>query len=333
MRANTLILAAGFLLVRGLAAAQQELYSDLTLDKLAGPVRSAVTSSTYPGTGVHLPNGPSVVLTVMRAHCEYDRDVFRTLGENQQTGGPYGESMLISRDAQGLLYDRRTLDRQTGVMTRYERFGPRGVINDRRYRPDGKLTAEFIQSWDENGHRSSFIAKDGDGNEVSRRRTTFTADGVLTETTSWGANGMVDWSETYDPATRISQIRNYDKDGNLRLSGTAVHDRLTSFWVSKENHSFINVGPTSGLHRDTSVCHADGTCDHLIYDYSSQDKLNPRSIELRGPAGTLKAGAYYDYVLDTHENWTSRTVQVKVNDKPLTLFEEDTRTLLYWPEP
>ena len=333
MRTTTFILAAGLVLMRGFAAAQQELYPDLKLDHLVGPVRSAVTSRFYPETDVHLPDGPSVVESVMRDRCEYDPDGFRTLGETQQKGGPYGETTIIGRDAQGHFYERRTVDRQTGQTTRYERFGPHGVIDDRRYRPDGKLTDEFAQSWDENGHRSILVGKDGDGQEVWRRRTKFTADGVKTEEISWGANGTVEWSELYDLATGTTQFRNYDRNGKLRLSSTTVHDRLTSFWASEDSLYGSSIGAQKGLQQDTAMCHPGGACDHLIYEYLSQDKLNPRSVELRGSNGTLKAGAYYEYVLDAHGNWISRTVHVNIADKQSTLYEEDVRTLLYWPQP
>ena len=334
MRTTRIVLAAGLLLSTGFSTAQQKSYTDLTLDHLAGPVRSAVATTSVHESDVRLPDGPSVVLPVMRERCEYDPDGIRTLGETQQHGGPYGESMEVGRDAQGHLYDRRTLDRQTGQMTRYERFGPHGVIDDRRYNSGGKLTDEFVWDWDENGHRSTLVAKDGQGNEVSHRQTTFTADGVMTNETSWSANGILEWSDTYDPATDLSQFKNYDASGTLRLSRTNVHGRLTSFWASQDNLYGSNFEVRSGLHRDESMCHANGTCDHMIFDYLNEDGRNPKSIELRDPAGALKAGAYYEYVLDSHNNWTNRIIRVKVTDKQQpTLYEEDIRTLLYWPKP
>ncbi len=333
MRMVQSILATGVLTLTSFAAAQQEPYTDVRLDQLAGPVRSTVTSTSYPDTEVRLPDGPVIVLPIMRRRCEYDPDGYKTLGETPQQGGPYGEMLQLSRDPQGHLYERRTLDRQSGRMVRYERFGTYGAIEDRRYGPDGKLTDEFLQSWDENGHRSLFVAKDGSGKEFSRRRTRFTIDGVLTEDSSWGANGLLEWTETYDPATDVSQFRNYDKNGTLRLSRTSVHDRVTSFWASEENLYGSSVGWSSELHEDVSMCHADGTCNHLVYEYSRQDKRDPRSVELRDAAGTLKVGAYFEYVLDAHGNWTNRVVHVRLNDKPLTLYEEDARALVYWPAP
>ena len=212
-----LLLAPALMLGDVFSAAQQKPYTDLTLDHLAGPVRSAVVSVSVRQSDVRLPSGPSVVMSVMRERCEYDPDGTKTLGETQQKGGPYGESMVIGRDPQGHLYDRRTLDRQTGQMTRYERFGPHGVIDDRRY-SGGKLTDEFIQDWDENGYRSTFVASDGQGRQVSNRRTMFTADGVMTNDSSWNANGLLQWSNTYDPATGVSHFTNYDAKGTLRLS-------------------------------------------------------------------------------------------------------------------
>jgi len=175
---------------------------------------------------------------------------------------------------------------------------------------------------------------DGQGKQVSHSKTTFTADGVLTSDTSWKANGVLEWSNTYDPATGIQLFKNYDENGTLRLSSTIVHDRLTSFWASQENLYGSDFETSSGLHRDESMCHQNGTCDHMIFEYLDEDGRNPKSIELRDPAGTLKAGAYYEYVLDSHDNWTSRIIHVKVTDKQQpALYEEDTRTLLYWPKP
>ncbi len=333
MRTTSFVFAAGLLLNNGLSAAQQKSYTDVTLDHLAGPVREAVAKISFHDSDVRLPDGPSVVSPIMRERCEYDPDGTKTLGETQQEGGPYGESMVVERDAQGHLYDRRTVDRQTGQMTRYERFGQHGVIDDLRY-SSGKLTDEFVQDWDENGHRSTFVAKDGKGNQVSHRQTTFTADGVMTAETSWGADGNLEWSSSYDLATDVSHFRNYEKNGALQLSSTTVHGRLTYFWASQDNLYGSSFDISLGLHHDQSMCHANGTCDHLIIDYLDEDGRNPKSIELRDPAGTLKAAAYYDYVLDAHDNWTTRSILVKVTDKQQpTLYEEDARTLLYWPRP
>ncbi len=327
-----LILCVGLLLGKGFVAAQDKPGLDLRLDHLAGPVRSALTKRSYSRPVVVLPNGPTVIDVVMRDHAEYDPEGNRTLGENQQKGGPYGESMMIGRDAEGGLYDRRTVDLQTGVTVRYERFGPHGVIDDLRYSGAGKLTNEFIQGWDENGRRSTWVGKDGDGKEVSHRRTTFTADGVLTEETSWRADGMMDWSETFEPATGVSQVRGYDENGKLRLSSTAIHDRLVSFWSSEKGRYLNSYEMKSGRHRDVSMCKGEGICDHLNYEYVDEDQRNPRSVELRDSTDALKAGAYYDYTLDVHGNWTSRTIRVKIPDEQQPrLYEEDARTLVYWP--
>lgn len=327
-----LVLATGLLLGNVFSTAQQKPYTDLTLDHLAGPVRSAVTKTTVHESDVRLPDGPSVVLPVMQERCEYDPDGTKTLGETQQKGGPYGESMVIGRDSQGHLYDRRTLDRQTGEMVRYERFGPHGVIDDRRYR-DSKLTDEFIQDWDEHGHRSNFVAKDGQGKQVSNRQTTFTADGVMTKQSSWNAEGLLEWSNTYDLATGVSQFKNYDVRGTLRLSSTTVHGQLTSFWASEDKLYGRSFEVRSGLQHEKSMCHGNGKCDHLITNYLDEEGRNPKSIELRDPDGILKAAAYYEYVLDAHDNWTSRTIHIKIAEKQQpTLYEEDARTLLYWPK-
>jgi hypothetical protein len=332
MRSTRSILGAGLLLYCGYAVAQQKPYTDLSLDHLTGPVRAAVSKRSFHESDVRLPDGVSVVLPIMRERFEYDPDGTKTLGETQQQGGPYGESMEIERDAQGRLYVRRTLDRQTGQMIRDERFGPHGVIDDRRYSA-GKLTDEFVQDWDENGHRSASVAKDGHGKEVSHGHSTFTADGVMTEETSWGSNGIVEWSNTYDPATDVLHSKNYDKNGMLRLSSTVVHDRLTDYWASEDNLYGSDFEVTAGMHHDESICHADGKCDHLVSEYLDTDGRNPRSVELRGPTGVLKAAAYYEYTLDTYDNWTNRIVRVKVTDKQQpVLYEEDARTLLYWPK-
>ena len=144
----------------------------------------------------------------------------------------------------------------------------------------------------------------------------------------------MEWNKTYDPATGVEQFRNYDKNGTLRLSSTIVHGKLTSFWASEDHLYGSDFSVSSGLHHDKSRCHPNGTCDHLITEYLDKDGRNPKSIELRDPSGTLLAAAYYEYVLDAHDNWTSRTVRVKVTEKQQpTLYEEDARTLLYWPKP
>lgn len=333
MQARRLVLAAGLLLNSALSPAQRKPYTDVTLDHLSGPVRSSVAKTTLHESGVRLPDGISVLSPIMRMRCEYDPDGTRTLAENQQPGGPYGESLVVERDTQGYLYARRTLDLQTGETTRQERFGPHGVIDDLRY-SNGKLTSEFLQEWDRNGHRSTSVARDGHGNQVSHGRTTFTADGVMKQEASWDADGKLEWNHSYDLAADVWHFRNYEKSGALRLSSTAVHGRLTSFWASEDNLYGSTFWTGSGLHYEESICHANGACDHLITDYLDEDQRNPKSTELRDSSGTLQAAAYFHYVLDAHDNWTSRIILVKVTDKQQpTLYEEDVRTLLYWPRP
>ena len=206
MRITRLVMATGLLLSNGFSAAQEKPYTDATVDKLAGPVRSTLVNITLHESDVHLPHHANVVQIIVRQHCEYDADGTQTLAENPQEGGPYGESMVVRRDAEGHLLDRRTLDRQTGQMTRYERFGPYGVINGGIY-SGGKLTDEFIQDWDEHGHRTTMQNLDGQGHLVSRRQEKFTAEGVLLEDTSFACGRRRGVEQNLRPRDRCRAVQ------------------------------------------------------------------------------------------------------------------------------
>jgi hypothetical protein len=270
--------------------------------------------------------------------CTYDPDGSRTLRGQTQNGKFTGETIELTRDGNGKVSRRRTIDAETGEIHLDEVFGPHGVTEETQYQ-NGKPCGPSRTSYDENGFASERISIGCDGKQESRAVTRSAKDGQWLENTRWNAAGVMTYHETYDPATDEQRFTTFDDNGVVNLTWTFRADRVLSFWrradlpdaprqFGDDFTDFKDNGDAENFR-----CHSGGQCDasHVHFVYLSEGKRNPTTAEWRDADGNLLVAAYTDYELDAHQNWTTRKVWVwspELGERKL--YETDTRTIQYW---
>ena len=254
-----------------------------------------------------------------------------TLAHAQDAGARLSGTVV---DGQGKAIERRATDARAGELTRDEVLGPYGMTQQTIYH-NGIVSSSRSFRYDENGHLSEILSRDANGDQSDRMHYTTTKDGVTTETTNWDRAGQMQWRQLYDPETDSDIITTFDDAGMIKLSLVAVQGGVTSFWARSSEKQF---GDSIAYFRDggnaeSMHCHANGNCDRFLihYEYLDPPHRNPSSAEWRDTSGNLPYAAYYEYEIDQNRNWTHRRVWVKGPDQPeRTLYEEDTRVIVYW---
>jgi hypothetical protein len=299
-------------------------------------VKSVVTTR-HAGHAVRWsqPAGPAIVIPAWCRVCDYDQDGYRTRSGDILEGKFIGDLISLQRDNDGHVFARHAVDASTGATVRDERIGPYGSTELAAF-SNGKPIAQQTFAYDQNGHESEWRFYDGNGNPQGRVTRISAKDGTELETSSWSADGTLLWRHTYDPTSDKDDIAAFDKTGAPALTRTFDRGNVTSFWEASEDPNRFGQR-FSEDHGNGDVqnyeCHRESGCtiSQIHYDYADHGKRNPVSVEWRDAAGDLQWAAYYEYAFDSNRNWIHRKVWVVSPDQPQrTLYEEDSRTIIYW---
>lgn len=335
MRALKLIPAAAFLFLTGACSGQSIARTDARTDGFNGPVKSVLSTTVRHHILWRQPDGLALIWPISCQECYYDPDGARVRSGQRYADGFRGDNILLSRDAQGHVSDRRMLDASTGALKVHEVLGPFG-LTEQIYYERGKVSSSRTIDYDSYGHISETSTFDSSGQETEYTHSTYTKEGVLTEDSAWGGNGQLKWQQLIDLEKHTERFNTFDDAGMLKLAWTREDDTMTSFWErSNEVNQFGDcVGDDedkNGL-RETH-CFANGIRERAVI---RQQFIEPKSHDLksaewRDGTGKLLYAAYYEYETDSHRNWTRRSIWVICPELPeRTLYEEDTRILVYW---
>ena len=320
--------------------AQQQNLTDVQRVDLTGPVKCVSTETTAATDVVwSQPGGPSLVIPIWCQECEFDVNGNRTKFGQIFNGRFEGETVQLLLDGQGHVTERIAQDPVTGETIRREIAGPFGNTEESSYRA-GMLQSRIVYTYDQYGHRIDSLTLDGVGTQQDRSIVHTDKDGNDTERWDYGKEGelRLHFRQTFDPKTKVEQFTSFDESGSVKLTWTLTGGQLSSFWESSGSQSEFGDGFSEDIGNDTFrtyQCHSDQTCEHSFvhYVYLDANRRNPKSVEWRDESGELLYAAYYDYELDSHRNWTHRTIRVW--SKSLgeqKLYETDSRVISYWPQ-
>jgi len=323
-----------------LAIAQEEKKegrkTDAQIDGLAGPVRSVASQVTSSGVQWLQPDGPTMVLPIWCRDCEYDPDGTRTASGQMADGKFLGSVMRLVRDGDGNVTERFTDDARTETLQSHEFMGPFGRTELTVY-AGGKSKSRETWAYDPYGHVAEFRAFDGAGKLQTHTSMKTDKDGTMTEALEWTNDGQLQMQQTFDPETQTEHYTMFDELGRVKLTWMFSHHKLVSFWEpsdSPRRQFGDNFNEDVGDHTmENYACHSDLQCDisRVHYEYANGNTRNPVSAEWRDETGNLKFGAYFEYGLDSFQNWTSRRVWVWNRELgESTLFETDSRLITYW---
>jgi len=335
MRPLRFALSLPLLVMASIGSAQQPPSTDAEKDGFAGPVKSVSTIATHPGVKWQQPEGPILAMPIWCWNCEYDSDGTKIKSGQVINGDFLGEITLLERDANGHVTERSVFSASTGEISRHEIMGPFGKTSETDY-INGKVTAHQFIDYDQYGHISEWLSVDSTGKQASRNRTTTTKDGIATERSGWGKDDQLEWRQTYDPKTEEEHFTSYDDSGSVKLTWTRMKGQMVSFWTQSDaspqyGDSFTD-DQDNGT-RESYHCSKNRPCERssIHYEYQSPKKRNPTSAEWRDSDSHLLYAAYYEYELDSFQNWTHRRVSVWSSDHPeRTPYEDDSRTITYW---
>ncbi|HWZ81072.1 MAG TPA: hypothetical protein VNW47_00525 [Terriglobales bacterium] len=331
MRCLRYILCLSFLITLTHAQSNQ---TDAQRDDLAGPVKSVSTNTKSLGVRWQQPGGPTLLLPIWCRDCYYDPDGSKTRSGQATDGEFSGETIRLVRDANGNVIERFANTAVAGLY-RYERVGPFGNIEQVSYQ-DGKVLVRSKFSYDEYGHMTEWLSFDAQGNSTGRSQWKRLPQGDVTEQSSYGKDGELQWQQTWDPETTEQRFTAYDESGKAKQMWTAIDGKPTSFWDGSDDPSPFGAGfsAKSGENDvDDYVFHKDGNYERsrIHFEYLGPDKRNMLSGEWRDAQGKLLLGVYYEYEIDSFRNWTERQVRVWSPDLgEKTLYEVDSRKITYW---
>jgi hypothetical protein len=269
--------------------------------------------------------------------CEYDKGGYKIKSGQVVDGAFVGETSRIKRDEGGREVERLVFDATTGRLNRREALGPFGKTDETDY-INGMTNWRKTYSYDQSGHLTEWISYDGTGQQQGRILTRRNPDGIMTEESSWGKDGELSYQHTFDPEKAIEHFTTFDEFGRAKLTWTMIAGKLSSFWETPDVLT-TQFGEGFSSERDdngdeaTYACHNDGRCDvsHVHYTYLGPRGRNPLSAERRDSDGNLRTAVYYDYEVDSFQNWTHRQVWVWSLDLgQRTLYEIDSRKITYW---
>ena len=318
-----------------LSSVQAQSKTEAQMDGLSGPVKSVSSSTTQSGVRWQQPGGPTMVTPIWCRDCEYNPDGTKTKSGQVAEGKFFGEFIRLVRDADGHVTDRYSYSSSTGELQRHDVMGPFGKTEQRVY-IGGKLRYRSTFSYDQYGHLSDWRSFDGAGKSEGDVLTVTDKEGTLLRKSAYGKNGGLSYEQTFDPETKVEHFTTFDELGKVKLTWTAIHGKLISFWEPHDSPSQFGDNfnePDGEGNVDNYSCHADLSCDvsHVHYDYVDGDKHTPRSAEWRDSENNLKLAAYFDYEVDAFRNWTYRRVWVwnpELGER--TLYETDFRAITYW---
>lgn len=321
------------------ALAQQQNLTDAQKVDLAGPVRSVSTETTRTDVVWSQPGGPALIIPVWCQECEFDPSGKRTKFGQMFDGRFQGEIVHLLLDGQGHLTERIAEDGSTGGVVRREIVGPFGNTEEFRYQ-NGQLQSHVVFAYDEYGHRINWLTLDGVGNQQGRTVVNTDKEGNYTEQWDWGKEGelLLHVRQTSDPKSRVEEFTSFDASGGIKLTWTVRNGKLSSYWQLPGSPSQYGDGFSEDMGNDTFAnyqCHSDGSCERaqVRYVYLDAKRRNPQSVEWRDESGQLLYGAYYEYEIDAHRNWTHRVIRVwsqSLGERKL--YETDSRTISYWPQ-
>jgi hypothetical protein len=334
MRPHLCSFVLSAVLVASIASAQEQNKTDVEMDWLNGPVKSVSSAIARSDVKWQQPGGPTLVAPIWCRDCEYDPDGTKTKAGQFVEGKFFGEVIRLIRDADGHVTDRFSYSTSTGELQRHDVMAPFGKTEQKTY-IGGKLRYRSTFSYDENGHLSEWLSFDRAGNLEGRTSLATNKEGTVTRRSVYGKNGLLSYEQRYDPETQIDHFTTFDELGNVKLTSTLIHGKLTSFWEAHESASQFGEGfmePIGDGSFDNYSCHDLG-CDvsHVHYEYLNGDKHTPQSSEWRDSEGNLKLAAYFEYEVDAFRNWTYRRVWVWNPDlRGRALYETDFRAISYW---
>lgn len=323
------------LLLASLASAQERISTEAQRDGLAGPVQSVATTSQRFGLPKSQPPGPLLVQPILWPDSAYDPDGYKIRSGTVIDGIFQGELSSLERDSGGQTMRRHVANATTGERFRDEELGPFGKTSETDYQNGQPFTHRTI-SYDENGHLSGVLSFDSAGELQSRYFQATSKDGVATEMSVWNKNDQLQSRQTYDPKTDEDRFTSYDETGEVKVSFFYSHGEIVSFWAQTEDVGQFGERFYEDQHDGTVLwynCRKSRSCEQFAVrsEFQSPNKRNLRSMEWRAPDGQLLYGSYCEYELDSFQNWTHRRVFVVSPEQPeRTLYEEDSRMIVYW---
>jgi hypothetical protein len=308
--------------------------TDARSDGLNGPIKSVISTTFLHDIPWRQADGPSLVWPISCLECEYDPDGARVRSGQRSVDGFEGDNILLSRDAQGYISERRVLDSSTGALKVHEVLGPFGLTEQTIYER-GKVSSSRTIRYDPFGHISETFSFDSSGQQIEHTHSTFTEEGVRTEDSTWGRNGQLKWQQLFDPEKHVESFTTLDDAGIVKLAWMRKDGKMASFWErSDEDNQYGDcLWDDEENGRRETHCFANGNRERAVIreQYMEPKSLGLKSAEWRDGAGKLLYAAYYDYEVDSRRNWTRRSIWVVSPELPeRTLYEEDTRTLVYW---
>ena len=314
--------------------AQQKATTDAQMDGFSGPVKSVVTTIHLLGLNRRQPDGPALVWPIPCRDCEYAPDGSRMKEGVFQSGSFLGSFIFRERDGSNRVVRQRYVDANTGALQQEIAFGPFGRTEETWY-ADGKIREREHLWYDSNGHLSDVIDWDADGKESRRGHVVYSKEGVLLNDTSWQKDVLFS-RYNLDPASKTETFATFDEAGGVKVTWTIRDKKLVDFHETSPGPNQYGDGWSDDDDpNDLTVmdCHTDGHCDRNLvhYEFIDSARRNLKSAEWRDSDGNVLYGAYYEYELGAHGDWTNRKIFVTDREHPdRSLLEEDTRTTSYW---
>lgn len=315
--------------------AQKPPRTDADLGRFSGPIKSVMTGREMHGVRWQQPDGPGLVWPAGCEYCEFAPDGSFTKAGQMVNGSFRGTITFSDRDANGRIVHQREVDAETGTQMREVSFGPFGRTENIEYQLNGKVNNRAKFWYDAKGRETDFESWDSTGQEVSRSHAVYGQDKDWFERDIW-SKGLLELRQTWNPETKVETFTTFDEAGSLKLTWTMKDKKLVQFHETSPSANQYGDSWVDSDDPDNSaktVCHSDGNCEHFTIhsEYLDSARHNAKSVEWRDASGKVLYGAYYEYELDAHGNWTHRKVFVTGPDQPeRALYEEDARTLAYW---
>ncbi len=335
------------LLIAGIASAQQISIAAMSparrlpqtnaqFDEFKGPVKSVSSSVVSGGIQWTQPGGPSMVPPLSCHDWEYAPDGTRTKAGQMVDGVFHGEFVRLVLDTHGDVIERYATDSSTGALLTHDFVGPFGKTKETFY-TNGKVSLEQTYLYDEYGHLRELRTMDRTGKTEAVLIINTDKNGEILERSAYGKNDELSWQQTFDPEAKIEHLTSFDESGVVNLAWTVDHGKLNLFWEPRDSpprQAWDNFTERQDENNyDNYACHPDLKCDvsHVHYEFLNGDDRLPVSVEWRDADGQLEVASYFDYDLDSFQNWTRRRVWVWNPSLAVrTLSETDFRAITYW---
>jgi len=314
---------------------QDRVKTDARDDGFSGPIESVISTILLHGIHWRQPDGVALVWPISCRECDYDPDGARVRSGYMNANGFQGDNILLDRDGNGHVSDRRILDASTGDLKVHEVFGTFGMT-EQTYCDQGKVSFRRTLSYDPFGRISETASFDSRGQQTEHAHSTYTDKGILTEDSTWGSNGQLEWQTLFDPEKNTESFTTFDDAGIMKLAWTRKDDNTISFWQrSDEENQYggcLSYAEDKNCARETHCLANNDRVRAVIREqFIEPGSHDLKSAEWRDGDGKLMYAAYYEYERDSQRNWTRRSIWVVSPElQEHTLYEEDTRILVYW---